>query len=55
MQATLDEGVNSINLSHLQDGTYENCNIKVRSITPGPVNHLPPGESLSYRSGAITG
>ena len=29
MQATLDEGVNSINLSHLQDGTYENCKIKV--------------------------
>lgn len=29
MQTTLDEGANSISLSHLQDGAYENCKIKV--------------------------
>ena len=29
MQTTLDEGANTISLSHLQDGAYENCKIKV--------------------------
>ena len=38
MQTTLDEGVNSINLSHLQDGTYENCKIKVTDEAGNNVN-----------------